>query len=90
MNLTGDVLEEFIQEKNQRTKSKNKQRKRRWNKMDMSLLKEVMPQEVEQLPWDIDGNVIYKMKCEEDFWIDSVSDGCWWKVVQSSRKDLQG
>ena len=58
VNVTGDVLEEFIQERNQRTKSKNKQRKRRWNKMEMSLLKEVMPQEVEQLPWDIDGNVI--------------------------------
>ena len=56
----------------------------------MLLLKVVMPQEVEQVPWDIDGNVIYKMKCEDDFWIDSVSDGHWWKVVQSSRKDLQG
>ena len=44
VNLTGDVLEKFIQEKNQRTKSKNKQRKRRRNKIDMSLLKEVMPQ----------------------------------------------
>ena len=53
MYLTGDVLEEFIQEKNQRTKSKNKQRKERQNKMDMELLKEIMPQEVEQLPWDI-------------------------------------
>ena len=41
VNPTGDVLEEFIQEKNQRTKSKNKQRKRRQNKMDMSLLKEL-------------------------------------------------
>ena len=30
------------------------------------------------------------MKCEEDFWIDSVSDGCWWKVVQSSREGLEG
>ena len=56
----------------------------------MSLLKEVMPQEVEELPWGIDGNDIFKMKCEEDFWVDSVCDGCWWKVVQSSRKDLQG
>ena len=53
--------------------------------MDISLLKEVMPQEVEELPWDIDGNVIFKMKFE-DLWIDSVSDGHWWKVVQSSRK----
>ena len=49
-----------------------------------------MPQEVEEIPWDIDGNVILKMKCEEDFWIDNVPDGHWWKVVQSSRKDLQG
>ena len=47
-----------------------------------------MPQEGEELPWDIDGNVIYKMKCEDDFWIDSVCDGHWWKVVQNSRKDL--
>ena len=90
VNLTSDVVEDFIQEKNQRTKSKNKQRKRRCNRMDMSLLKEVMPQEVEELPWDIDGNIIFKIKCTEDFWIDSVSDGCWWKVVQSSRKDLEG
>ena len=89
VNLTSDVVEDFIQEKNQRTKSKNKQRKR-CNRMDISLLKEIMPQEVEQLPWDIDGNVIFKMKCEEDFWIDSVSDGHWWKVVPSSRKDLEG
>ena len=49
-----------------------------------------MPQEVEEVPWDIDGNVILKLKCEEHFWIDNVPDGCWWKVVQSSRKDLQG
>ena len=47
--------------------------------MDMALLKEVMPQEVEEVPWDIDGNIIFKMKCEEDFWIDSVSDGHWWE-----------
>ena len=43
--------------------------------MDILLLKAVMPQEVEQLPWDIDGKVIYKMKCEEDFLIESVCDG---------------
>ena len=92
VDLTTDVVEDFrpIQEKNERTKRKNKQRKGRCNRMDMSLLKEVMPQEVEEVPWDIDGNVIFKMKCEEDFWIDSVSIGHWWKVVQSSRKDLQG
>ena len=53
----------------------------------MSLLKEVLPQEVEEIPWDINGNVIFKMKCEEDFWVESVCDG---KVVQSSRKHLQG
>ena len=90
VDLTSDVVEDFIQEKNQRTKSNNKQRKKRCNRMDMSLLKQVMPQEVEELPWDIYGNVIFKMKCEQDFWVDSVCDGCWWKVVQSSRKDLQG
>ena len=58
--------------------------------MDMSLLTDVTTEEVEELPWDIDGNAVYKMKCEEGFWIDSVPDGHWWKVVQSSRKDLKG
>ena len=57
--------------------------------MDMSLLRDVKTEEVEELPWDIDGNAIYKMKHEEDFWIESVPDGCWWKVVHSSRKDLK-
>ena len=58
--------------------------------MEMSLLTDVTTEEVEELLWDIDGNAIYKMKCAEDFWIDSVPDGHWWKVVQSSRKDLKG
>ena len=49
VDLTSDVVEDFIQEKNQRTKSKSKQRKRRHNRIDMSRLKEVMPQEVEEL-----------------------------------------
>ena len=39
---------------------KKKQRKRRQNHMDMSLLQEVVPQEVEEVPWDIDGNVTLK------------------------------
>ena len=38
VDLTCDIVEDFIQEKMQRTKMKNKQRKRRRNHMDMSLL----------------------------------------------------
>ena len=48
--------------------------------MDMSLLTDVTTED-EELPRDMDGNAIYKIKCEEDFWIDSVPDGHWWKVV---------
>ena len=44
--------------------------------MDMSLLTDVTT-DVEELPQDIDSNVIYKIKYEEDFWIESVPDGCW-------------
>ena len=47
-------------------------------------------QKVDAIPWGIDGNSIYQLKCNEDEFIDKQRDGRWWKMSESGRVDLNG
>ena len=45
---------------------------------------------VDEIPWNINGNVIYKIKCTERNYIDKYQDGHWFTLRNSSRNDLNG
>ena len=45
---------------------------------------------VEEIPWGIDGDHIYKIKCSKDEWISKYEDGRLFFLKDSSRKDLVG
>ena len=45
---------------------------------------------VEEIPWGIDGDHIYKIKCSEDEWISKYEDGRYFFLKDSSRTDLVG
>ena len=45
---------------------------------------------VDKIPWDVDGDQKYTIKCEEDEYIDKSKDGCWFKMHTSSHKGLDG
>ena len=47
-------------------------------------------QKNDAIPWEIDGNSIYQLKCNEDEFIDKQRDGRWWKMSESGRVDLNG
>ena len=65
-------------------------RRRQRNHIDNFLFRKVEPEVVEKIPWEIDGNVIYKVESTEDYWLDAMHDGRWWHTVDSSRKGLNG
>ena len=66
--------------------TKNRQKKRKCNRLDAFLLAETTVEEVNEIPWDIDGNITYKMKSDVDFWINNMHDGRWWHTVESKQK----
>ena len=61
--------------------TRNQQKKRKCNR-----LAETTVQQVHKIPWDIDGNIIYQMKSDADFWINDMHDGRWWHTVESKQK----
>ena len=72
-------------------KKRGKTRKTRGrNHLDMTSFQNVPVEVMDEMPWDIDGNRIITVSCNEDFWIDCAKDGRWWRTVQSSHKDLKG
>ena len=45
---------------------------------------------IEEIPWGIDGDHIYKINCSEDEWISKYEDGRYFFLKDSSRTDLVG
>ena len=47
-------------------------------------------EKVEKLPWDVDGEHCFQMKCTKDQWVDKSKDGWWFNMHTSSRKGFHG
>ena len=45
---------------------------------------------VDQIPWGIDGDHIYTIKCSEDEWIKKYEDGRWFFLKDSSNVNIRG
>ena len=67
-----------------------KKRKHKKNRLNMDSFENVPIQKVETISWEIDGNSIYQLKCNEDEFIDKHRDVRWWKMSESGRVDLNG
>ena len=64
--------------------------RRKWAKstINMSAFSNVTPEVVDRMPWIPDGDHIYIIRCEEDYWHDKQIDGCPWQMMKSSRTGL--
>ena len=58
--------------------------------LNLGLFSGVEPEIVDQIPWLVQGNRIFTIKCSEDYWHDKQLDGCHWKFTKSSHKGLDG
>ena len=67
-------------------------RRRKWAKLtiNMSAFSNVTPEVVDRMPWIPDGDHIYIIRCEEDYWHDKQIDGRPWRMTKSSRTSLVG
>ena len=66
--------------------TRNHQKKRKCNRLDKFLLAETVVEMVNEIPWDIDGEITYQMKSDADFWINDTHDGRWWRTIDSKQK----
>ena len=48
--------------------TKNHQKKRKCNRLDKFLPAVKVVEMVNEMPWDIDGDITYQMKSDADFW----------------------
>ena len=48
----------------------------------MSAFSNVTPQVVDRMPWIPDGDHIYIIRCEEDYWHDKQIDGRPWRMTK--------
>ena len=45
---------------------------------------------VEEVPWDLSGDCVYKIKCTEENWIKKYEDGRWFYLQNSTHNGLRG
>ena len=66
--------------------------RRKWAKstINMSTFPNVTPEVVDRMPWIPDGDHIYLIRCEEDYWHDKQIDGCPWRMMSSPLQGLEG
>ena len=66
--------------------TRNQQKKRKCNRLDKFLLAETVVEIVNEIPWDIDGDITYQMKSDADFWINDTHNGRWRHTIDSKHK----
>ena len=59
-------------------------------KLMPGLFRDITPKQVHEIPWEINGNVIYKMKCSENNLVRDTTDGRWFHLKNSGKVGLNG
>ena len=59
-------------------------------KLTPGLFCDISPKQVHEIPWEINGNVIYKMKCSEINLMRDTTDGRWFQLKNSEKVGLNG
>ena len=59
-------------------------------KLTPGIFCDITPKQVDEIPWEINGNVIYKMKYSEDNLVRDTTDGRWFQLKNSGKVGLNG
>ena len=69
--------------------SRQKPRKFEKVKIDEERMRRAPVKIVEEVPWDLSGDCVYKIKCTEENWIQKYEDGRWFYLRNSTRNGLR-
>ena len=70
--------------------SRQKPRKFEKVKIDEERMRRAQVKIVEEVPWDLSGDCVYKIKCTEENWIKKYEDGRWFYLRNSTHNGLRG
>ena len=92
INLLGytdddDTDFEVVEDENKKKKYKGKCQK---SYLNLGLFSEAEPEVVDHMPWAVQGNKIFPIRCSEDYWHDKQLDRYHWKFTKGSHKGLDG
>ena len=59
-------------------------------KLTPGVFHHIAPKQVDEIPWEINGNVIYKMQCTEENLVRDTTDGRWFQLKNSGKVRLNG
>ena len=71
-------------------KKKSPRRKYRKKGINPLLFFDTKAELVSKIPWNINGTKTLQVRCKEEDYIDSMKDGCWWALKNTSKKGLNG
>ena len=89
-NINSDSMSSFLSDSSSQSSSRRKPEKYQKVKMNEARMAKAEVKEVEEIPWDISGDIVYKVKCTEANYISTYRDGRWFKLKNSDRKGLNG
>ena len=59
-------------------------------KLNFNLFEHMVPESVDKMPWDVNGNSIYLIPTTDEYWHDKQLDGRLWIFTTSSKKGFNG
>ena len=89
-NVNSDSVSSIFSDSYSHSAGRIKPRKYSKGKINENRFAKVAPESVDAIPWDINGNKIYRLKCKEKDYISHYQDGRWFVLKDSTRKGLNG
>ena len=71
-------------------KKKSPKRKYRKKGINPHLFFDIKAELVRKIPWNINGTQTLQVRCKEEEYIDTMKDGRWWALKNTSKKGLNG
>ena len=89
-NVNSDSVSSIFSDSSSHSAGRIKPHKYSKGKINENHFAKVAPESVDAIPWDINGNKIYRVKCKEKDYISHYQDGHWFVLKDSTRKGLNG
>ena len=89
-NINSDSLSSFMSDSPTPSKTHVRPQKYAKGKINEMKFQTIIPEQVDLIPWDIDGDKVYYVKCEEKDYIEQYVDGLWFVLHNSSQQGLNG
>ena len=90
VNINSDSLSSLMSDSSTPSEIRVRPQKYAKGKINQMKFQTIIPEQVNLIPWDIDGDKVYHVKCEEKDYIEKYADGRLFVLCNSSIQGLNG